>query len=107
MNTVKRQKSIDIIHSIILHHDAAKNIEQAIHDKFHGDMKKYSQKVRSIIFNLKSKSKFREDILQNKIKFEDLPNMNPADIDSTLWDPIFQKAAKKKQINEIINKLAA
>ena len=46
MNTaVKRQKSIDIIHSIILHQDAAKNIEQAIHDKFHGDMKKYSQKV--------------------------------------------------------------
>ena len=103
----KRQKSIDIIHSIILHKEAAKNIEKAIHDKFNADMKKYAQKIRSITFNLKLNQKFREDILQNKIRFEDLPNMNPADIDSTLWDPIFEKAAKKRKINEIINRLAA
>lgn len=103
----KRQKSVDIIHSIILDQDIAKNIEAAIHDKFHTDIKKYSQKVRSIIFNLRSKSKFREDILQKKILVQDIPDMIPAEIDSSLWDPIFHKAAKKQKINEIINKLAA
>lgn len=107
MNDSKRQKSIDIIHSILLDVDSARKIEEVIHDAFRLDHKKYCQKIRSIIFNLKSNDTFREDILQKKIVIEDLPNMRPADIDSTLWDPIFNKAARKRKINEIINKIAA
>ena len=106
----KRQKSVEIIHSILLDLDSATKIEQVIHDACRLDpnhQKKYSQKMRSIIYNLKSNEKFREDILQKNISIEDLPHMRPADIDSTLWDPIFNKAARKRKINEIINRIAA
>ena len=105
----KRQNSVEIIHSILLDLDSATKIEQVIHDacRLDPNQKKYSQKIRSIIYNLKSNEKFREDILQKNISIEDLPHMRPADIDSTLWDPIFNKAARKRKINEIINRIAA
>ncbi len=103
----KRVKSIDLIHSIILDKDSSTQIEEEIHKIFHSDLKKYSQKIRSIIFNLKSSSRFREDILTKKIPIEDVPNMSPAEIDSTLWDPIFKKTIRIREMNAIINKLAA
>ena len=102
----KRGKSIDLINSIMLHKDSSTQIEEEIYKIFHSDSKKYSQKIRSIIFNLKSSLRFREGILTKKIPIEDVPNMSPAEIDSTLWDPIFQKVTRIREMNAIINKLA-
>lgn len=103
----KRIKSIDLIHSIMLDKDSSTQIEEEIYKIFHSDLKKYSQKIRSIIFNLKSSSSFREHILTKKIPIKDVPNMSPAEIDSTLWDPIFKKATRIREMNAVINKLAA
>ena len=102
----KRKKSVELIHSILLDHDSSQKIEEAIYDSF-PDIKKYSQKIRSILFNLKSKSKFREDILQKIIPIEKIPFLSPAEMDSNLWDPIFNKAAKKAKANTILNRLVA
>lgn len=102
----KRSKSTDLIYSVLCDLEYATRIEGSIHNAFKNDLKKYCQKIRSIVFNLKSNSEFREKILQNRIDIAILPYFSPAEVDSTLWDPIFKKRERKRKINELIDQIA-
>ena len=103
----KRKKCVGMLNAVLLHMETSEKIENIVHEAFRSDTKKYNQKMRSLLFNFKNDQAFRESVLQRKYDLNVLPNIAPCDINSRLWDPIYEKIEKKRKINEQINKLCA
>lgn len=81
-----------------LHDDTlAMEIEVACHDWSSGKNKSYSQKIRSIIYNLKNNSKFYDDVCNKKYSPEVLMNLEPSAINEDLWRPIYDSIEEKRR----------
>lgn len=107
MKDPKRIKCIGLLNAVLLNMETCEKIEEIIHDAFKTDVVKYNRKMRSLLFNFKNDSNFRESVLQRKHDLKVLPHITPSEINSRLWDPIFEKIEKKRLINEQIDKLCA
>lgn len=99
----KRLKSQEILKHILLHETLSKKIEEYVFLEFGNDEKKYSQKIRSLTFNLRSNSNFREDVIRNNVDPAKLPHMSPDDIDTSTRNEIHLKIARKRKASALID----
>lgn len=77
--------------------DVSTEIESSCHKWSNGDRKMYSQKIRSIIHNLKNNSKFYDDVCQRKYTSDELMELKPMDINAGLWKPVYDSIENKRR----------
>ena len=81
-----------------LHDDTlAMEIEMACYHWSSGNKRSYSQKIRSIIYNLKNNAKFYDDVCEKKYSPEVLMHLKPSAINEDLWRPIYDSIEEKKR----------
>ena len=103
----KRLKSVEILKHTLLHETLSKKIEHFVFLAFGNNEIKYSQKIRSLTFNLRSNSSFREDVIRNNVDPSKLPHMSPDDIDTSTRDEIHCKLAKKRKASALIDSITS
>ena len=94
----------------VLHDDSlCADIENQCYIWSNGNQKKYTQKIRSIIYNLRSNSKFYDDVCDRKYSSDLLMKLEPADVNKELWIPVYNtlenKRKKIEQSTQIINNM--
>lgn len=92
-----RDKAYKLLFDILRDDSSAREIEVACHQWCDGNYRSYSQKIRSIIYNLKKNSKFYDDVCKKKYSPKVLMNLKPSSIDEDLWRPIFESIEKKRK----------
>lgn len=106
-----RDKAYKLLFDILHDDTLAMQIELACHDWSNNNNRLYSQKIRSIIYNLKNNSKFYDDVCEKKYSPKVLMNLEPSAINEDLWRPIYDSIEEKKRrlerSNEKINKMCS
>ena len=101
-----RDKAYKLLFDILRDDILAMEIEMACYHLSSGNKRSYSQKIRSIIYNLKNNSKFYDDVCDKKYSPEVLLNLEPSAINEDLWRPIYDSIeAKKRRIEKNTEKI--
>ena len=92
-----RDKAYKLLFDLLHDDTLTMEIEVACYHWSSGNTKSYSQKIRSIIYNLKNNSKFYDDVCDKKYPPEVLMNLEPSSINEDLWRPIYVSIEEKRR----------
>ena len=92
-----REKAYNLLFDL-LHDDLlCGEIEINCHTWSNGNRKKYTQKIRSIIYNLKNNKQFYDDVCERKYTFDELMKLSPEDMNEHVWKQVFDNINDKRQ----------